>query len=191
MPGKDGYAVTKEIRQLENSGKRVPIVALTAGIVKGEKERCIEAGMDDYLSKPVDEEYMIHKLTKWLSGVAGEDDPDRVVIDIENHFDRDHLLETIGKDEELLRQLMDFASRDFPDKIKKVRKFADAKNYDELKILVHTMKGSALSMRFGKLAQFMEDLLNFLKEEELVHQKISDTVEKIEKEFETVLELLK
>lgn len=190
MPGKDGYAVTREIRELEQGGKKVPIIALTAGIVKGEKERCMEAGMDDYLSKPVDEEYLIHKLTKWLSGIDMTDSMGSPGIDVENHFDKDHLFETIGKDEELLRQLMDFASRDFPEKIRKIGKSFEEQNYKELKILVHTMKGSALSMRFGKLAHFTEDLLRFLKEEPVNKSDVADIIGKIEKEFELVLELL-
>lgn len=53
MPEMSGYEATQAIRNLENGNKRVPIVALTAGTVKGEYERCLEIGMDEYLSKPV------------------------------------------------------------------------------------------------------------------------------------------
>ncbi len=190
MPGKDGYTVTGEIRELEQGERRVPIIALTAGIVKGEKERCMAAGMDDYLSKPVDEEYLLHKLAKWLSDGNISDSLDRSDINVENHFDRQHLFETIGKDEDLLAQLIDFASKDFPAKIKKIRKHAQEKNYSELRIIAHTMKGSALSMRFGKFAHFTEDLLNAAKDD--VDQKvILEIIGNIEKEFETILTLLK
>ena len=189
MPGKDGYEVTREIRSLEKDDRRIPVIALTAGIVKGEKERCMEAGMDDYLSKPVDEEYLIHKLTKWLSDSNISEDLEKSDINIENHFDKDHLFETIGKDEELMKQLISFAKKDFPEKIKKIRNYAETENYTELRIMVHTMKGSALSMRFGKLAQFTEDLLKEIKDK-MGHEHILKIVEKIEKEFELIIALM-
>jgi len=188
MPGKDGYAVTREIREME-SDRRIPIIALTAGIVKGEKERCMEAGMDDYLSKPVDEDYLIHKLSKWLSGKNVVNELEKTDIDIENHFDKAHLFETIGKDEELIEQLISFAKKDFPEKIKKIKVFAKEKNYKELKILAHTLKGSALSMRFGKMAQLTEDLLVMVKSDTANDQIIKAT-EKIDKEFSIILELM-
>lgn len=65
MPEKNGYEATREIRQLEN-GKRVPIIALTAGTVVGEREKCIEAGMDDYLTKPVLKDTLEDAIRKWL-----------------------------------------------------------------------------------------------------------------------------
>lgn len=65
MPEMNGYEATREIRQLEN-GRRVPIIALTAGTVVGEREKCIEAGMDDYLTKPVLKDTLEETIHKWL-----------------------------------------------------------------------------------------------------------------------------
>jgi CheY-like chemotaxis protein len=65
MPEMNGYEATREIRQLEN-GRRVPIIALTAGTVSGEREKCIEAGMDDYLTKPVLKDTLEEAIHKWL-----------------------------------------------------------------------------------------------------------------------------
>ena len=66
MPLMNGYEATHEIRRLE-SGRNVPIIALTAGTVKEEKERCISAGMDDYLTKPIIKGTIEHILMKWTN----------------------------------------------------------------------------------------------------------------------------
>jgi len=72
MPNMDGYEATRIIREKEASeGNHIPIIALTADAMSGTKEKCIQAGMDDYLSKPVDIKKFILVLRKWLQGGEG------------------------------------------------------------------------------------------------------------------------
>lgn len=68
MPELNGYEATEAIRSVEvgQNLKRVPIVALTAGAEKSEKDKCTQAGMDDYISKPFTKEILVAILNKWL-----------------------------------------------------------------------------------------------------------------------------
>ncbi len=66
MPHMDGYTATRHIRAHE-TGRRRPIIAMTAAVVAGERERCLEAGMDDFLTKPVDAARLADTLKRWLA----------------------------------------------------------------------------------------------------------------------------
>ena len=66
MPNKNGYEATDEIRQLKDSGD-IPIIAITAGIMVGDKEKCLQAGMNDYLPKPIIQLDLEKMLQKWLN----------------------------------------------------------------------------------------------------------------------------
>jgi CheY-like chemotaxis protein len=72
MPIMDGYEATRTIRSREKPGTRIPIVALTAHAMKGADDQCIAAGMDDYISKPIDKQRLIDCLDKWLSAAPAE-----------------------------------------------------------------------------------------------------------------------
>ena len=68
MPEMDGYQTTKHIRQgeLGPALSTIPIIALTANAMKGDKEKCFAAGMSDYLAKPIDMEKLAEKMQSWL-----------------------------------------------------------------------------------------------------------------------------
>jgi signal transduction histidine kinase/CheY-like chemotaxis protein len=66
MPEMDGYEATRVIRQAENNSHHLPIIAMTANAMKGDREKCLEAGMNDYLSKPVNPKLLKEKLEMWL-----------------------------------------------------------------------------------------------------------------------------
>jgi signal transduction histidine kinase/DNA-binding response OmpR family regulator len=66
MPEMDGYQASRAIRDPKQEFNTIPIIAMTANAMKGDREKCLEAGMDDYLSKPVDPHVMIQKIHKWI-----------------------------------------------------------------------------------------------------------------------------
>ena len=72
MPEMDGIEATMEIRRLEKGLSRIPIVALTAGSVKGEEEKCMKAGMDSFLTKPIVQKELIRVLEKYLTAATGD-----------------------------------------------------------------------------------------------------------------------
>ena len=73
MPEMDGYEATRIIRDRENDGQHTPVIAMTAGAMEGDRDRCLKAGMDDYLSKPTSLEVLQRLLKKWeRSGATAE-----------------------------------------------------------------------------------------------------------------------
>ncbi|CAN5445081.1 hypothetical protein BH09ACT12_BH09ACT12_11100 [soil metagenome] len=67
MPVLDGYAATRTLREREAEGTHVPVIAMTAAAVEGERERCLAAGMDEFLTKPVDRAALAKVLTQWIA----------------------------------------------------------------------------------------------------------------------------
>ena len=75
MPEMDGYEATRQIRRHEKEGRRTPIIAMTASAMAGDRERCLAAGMDDYISKPIKLHVVAAVLERWLGRVAEEPAP--------------------------------------------------------------------------------------------------------------------
>jgi signal transduction histidine kinase/HPt (histidine-containing phosphotransfer) domain-containing protein/ActR/RegA family two-component response regulator len=76
MPEMDGFQAAAAIRKLEGGERHVPIIAMTALAMAGDRDRCMAAGMDDYLSKPVKSDDLRAKLVRWAPGVVGEEPSD-------------------------------------------------------------------------------------------------------------------
>ena len=72
MPEMDGFAATREIRKLKSKNRYIPVIAMTAHAMKGYMNKCIEAGMNDYLSKPVKPQALLNMLEKWIKTKSAE-----------------------------------------------------------------------------------------------------------------------
>ena len=66
MPGLDGIEATKSIRKMENGTSRIPILALTSNILKGQKQLCLDAGMDDFIVKPIHAKLLKQRIDQYL-----------------------------------------------------------------------------------------------------------------------------
>ena len=97
MPVMDGFEATNAIRKIDQiSSRHTPIIAMTANAMKGDRERCIQAGMDDYLSKPVDPDNLAEKLKYWMPKGYGEQTPINI----------NQLRQLFGNDDNMIRELL-------------------------------------------------------------------------------------
>jgi two-component system sensor histidine kinase/response regulator len=77
MPGMDGYEATAQLRRREADGRRTPVIAMTAHAMKGDAERCLAAGMDDYIAKPMRRELLLEALHRWIPQADGAERGER------------------------------------------------------------------------------------------------------------------
>ena len=186
MPVMNGYEATQQIRKL-GSDRHIPIIALTAGTVKGEREKCLAAGMDDFITKPIVEESIASLFQKWLGpllhskqAAANSGEPD-------SHFDIQVLKNIAGDDQEFIRELLDAAEVELQNSSSVLFHEEENMNVTGLKAAGHKLRGTALSAGMSdlaKLAYKLEYMESF--DEDRIHN-LSD---RIQSEIKLVLSLL-
>lgn len=166
MPEKSGYEAATAIRSIERQG-RVPIVALTAGTAMGERERCIEAGMDDYLSKPVIQDSIHKMITKWLNFEAIKSKSNQG-NESDNHFDLEELKTRVGGKTEMIKRIIEAAHRSLDSCIIDLQNGNELADSHRVSEAAHKLKGISLSACFNELARMaaaLEDLMPYDKVE--------------------------
>jgi two-component system, sensor histidine kinase and response regulator len=134
MPGMDGFEATIALRAAEvDMGRRVPVVALTAHAMKGDRERCLAAGMDEYLSKPI-QPADLYRVVESLGGRA-EPPP----------FDR-RVLGKLANDSALVAELAGLFCCDCPKQMASIRAALDRDDSRALRDAAHGLKGAAMTL---------------------------------------------
>ena len=188
MPILSGFEATQEIRALEKKGERIPIIALTARTVKGEKERCQEFGMDDYVTKPVVFNTISDVLTKYLILPSKAKEQNKVTSNVTNHhFDRDALMEKLEGDEEAYKDLMQMVKINLVNIQNSLEEAIEAENFEDVRKVAHSLKGTSLNCNFNMLKDLSSTMEHTEAQEKVVflaHQQ------GIIKEIKKVLELI-
>ncbi|MCP4451903.1 MAG: response regulator [Planctomycetes bacterium] len=175
MPNMNGYQATKTLRA---AGSKTPIIALTADAMKGNDQKCLEAGCDDYLAKPIDRRELVKTLCKYLSPTAQEDAPlgdqiDAIAQEVEaltqsiddtaQPMDEDVIdwktLVDRGMDEHILQEIVPIFVADKKKRLAKLAEDIKAGNAEEVRLQAHALNGGSGNigaMRLSKAAFELE-----------------------------------
>jgi diguanylate cyclase (GGDEF)-like protein len=169
MPEMDGYEATQQIREWEEGEHRLPIVAMTANVQKGDAERCLAAGMDDYLAKPLSVSGLREKLELWLlddyRSMLDDLEPplpetEPVDIPVESTTDPvdckilQELRDQIG--DEIFLQMLEAFLDDMPDYLRSLEEAVDKGDAGEIADVAHTIKGAVSNFGAAKLVGYCQ-----------------------------------
>lgn len=172
MPVLDGFEATRKIRAMQGANRTVPIVAITANALRGDREKCLQAGMNDYMSKPFTPLVVAEMIARYTSsGQApaqgaperrGNADTGSFRIDTESAFDYIGFLAAIGGEKAIFKEVIDTFGESFAASIDKIERLIGEGRYDELKFAMHNLKGAAgniFAFSIQKIARVMEEKL--------------------------------
>jgi CheY-like chemotaxis protein/HPt (histidine-containing phosphotransfer) domain-containing protein len=150
MPEMDGLQATRAIRSLEvETGGHIPIVAMTANALESDREKCRDAGMDDFMPKPLRRDILHETLARF----AGKGDARHATPAPANPetpelppFDRDDLLERLGGNEALLPKFVGMFVNSIDEPLQRLKAAVACGNHDDIHRMAHTIKGSAANI---------------------------------------------
>ena len=174
MPVLNGYEATQQIRQIDGSSA-IPIIALTAGIVKGEKEKCESAGMNDFVSKPFVEETLVAIFKRWLKSNISMDTTLLKEKEASLHLDLAQIRKYMGDDDALIQQFLSLTILEIKKSLVSIEQAIVNKDISAIKAAMHKLKGtsltaslsqmSAIATKFSGMDVFNENLVKGLFQE--------------------------
>ena len=177
MPEMDGYEATRHLRQ---AGCTAAIVAMTANALKGDRERCLEAGMNDYITKPIDLKVLRAVLARWTGAQAAR--PEELPV-----FDAAAMHSRLGGDLELEQVALSTFLQTTPALLGRMRGALAAANRQQLGLLAHSAKGSGSMVcaeRYAAIAAAVEEQAALAMPEELA--RLVEELERAYDEFAAV-----
>jgi two-component system, sensor histidine kinase and response regulator len=165
MPDMDGFEASRQIRFIEGDRRHTPIIAMTAYAMPGDRQRCLDAGMDDYVSKPLDPRKVFQVIERWGEGLQdpqwmNETEAPDEKPDTETLLDLDRAMARFSHDRQFfLTLLSDFVSS-LPHKLDEMKTALDDKNLENLSQLAHNLKGVAANfsaMQLSHLAHLLDE----------------------------------
>ncbi|WP_417886573.1 PAS domain S-box protein [Zunongwangia sp.] len=191
MPIKSGFEATEDIRDYEKSEQlsAMPIIALTARTVKGERERCIDAGMTDYITKPVILDTIKNIIQQYLIDKNHQLQEAKTENELGNleHFDKQSLLEKFDGNQDSYQELLKIVNNSFDEALVAIRKGIKKEDLQELQKIGHKLKGSAQNCCFNyleKLAAKLENLVVFEVDElRLLQNEIQNEIDLLRKQY--------
>ena len=204
MPVMDGFEATRAIRQREGANRHTPIIAMTANAMTGDRERCLEAGMDGYLTKPVRQDELTAAVSRWLPSRAPE--PKREERGVKRGRDRASAVEAdlALVDIAHLRGLRDIGGADsagFMTELVGAFETEGTEELDQIRAAVadddpaalvrsaHRLKGSSLNLGCEAMARTAGDLESLGRSETTVGA--DELLERLDREFELTLATLR
>ena len=175
MPVMDGFTATQRIRELEaaRGGKRLPIIALTANVMSEDRERCIAAGMDAHLGKPIEPAQVIEALSRFLKQAT-----------LTPAVDRDALRELTGGDAEFERELAETFVASGDQCLAEIMAALKVSDYDTVRKRAHSLKGASANIHARDLSIAASSLENAARENSI--PVISGLVEELKQRLAAV-----
>ena len=171
MPVMDGLAATRAVRDPRSAvlDHQVPIVALTARAMSNDRDRCLQAGMNDYLSKPVDPASLSAVLERWLDADSASSCATLEVLQESEQepgetggspavFDSEALMRRVLGDGDLARAVVNAFLEDLPRQTQRLRTALEGGEYEQVARLAHTLKGAAANISGNSLRAVALDL---------------------------------
>jgi PAS domain S-box-containing protein len=190
MPELDGIETTKQIRSLEtNTGNHLPIIALTAGALKEEKERCLAAGMDDFLTKPLETQKIQAVSNKFFQqGKKFDTSLQKASLTDEVHFGFKELLNNLGGHNKVVKQVISATLDEIPISIRMIEEARSKVSMSSIEAIAHSIRGTSLSMFCNVLSDIAGKIEDKAKENNF--QPIDILLLELKGEWERVRNLL-
>jgi CheY-like chemotaxis protein len=180
MPVMDGLAASRRIRELEDGRRtRVPVIAMTAYALQGDSQRCLEAGMDDYVSKPLDIRRLSQVMEQWTSKKNGGPLPPPLH---EDEADEEAILDTVSalprfsNDIKFYESLLDEFIESLPARVEELRTLLQDQQWKRLADQAHNLKGVAANFGVKRIAKLSREIDSFAlaAQADAVHERINE-----------------